>query len=61
VDAGKAGHYCVVIDADGQRLLSQEVANNEAALLGLISAVQALADGGQIIWAIDLNGGGPPC
>jgi hypothetical protein len=23
VDAGKSEHYCVVIDADGQRLLSQ--------------------------------------
>src|SRR5258705_12048859 len=33
VDAGKSDHYCVVIDADGKRLLSRRVANDEAALL----------------------------
>ena len=58
VDAGKSDHYCVVIDADGQRLLSRRVANDEAALLELISASTALADGGELTWAIDLNAGG---
>ena len=58
VDAGKSDHHCVVIDADGQRLLSQRVANDEAVLLELISAVTALADGGEVTWAIDLNHGG---
>lgn len=58
IDAGKSDHYCVVIDADGKRLLSQRVANDEAALLELISAVTALADGGELTWAIDLNAGG---
>jgi transposase len=58
VDAGKSGHHCVVIDADGNRLLSQRVDNDEAELLDLISKVGALADGGEITWAIDLNGGG---
>lgn len=58
VDAGKSDHYCVVIDAEGNRLLSQRVANDETALLELIAAVTALADGGQLTWAIDLNGGG---
>ncbi|OBY29143.1 transposase, partial [Mycolicibacter kumamotonensis] len=48
----------MVIDTEGQRLLSQRVANDEAALLELIDAVRALADGGEVTWAIDLNAGG---
>lgn len=58
VDAGKADHYCVVIDGDGQRLLSRRVANDEPALLELISTVTTLAGDGDITWAIDLNAGG---
>ena len=58
VDAGKSDHHCVVIDTDGQRLLSQRVPNDEAELLELIRAVTALADGGELTWAIDLNHGG---
>jgi transposase len=48
----------VVIDADGKRLLSRRVANDEAALVELISTVTTLADGGELTWAIDLNAGG---
>ena len=58
VDAGKSDHYCVVIDADGKRLWSRGVANDEAALLELINAITALADGDELTWAIDLNAGG---
>ena len=58
VDAGKSDHHCVVINADGNRLLSQRVANDESVLLELISSVTTLADGGEVTWAIDLNGGG---
>jgi len=58
VDAGKSEHHCVVIDADGKRLLSRRVANDEAALAELISTVTTLADGGEPTWAIDLNAGG---
>jgi transposase len=58
VDAGKSDHHCLVIDADGKRLLSQRVANDETVLLELIAAVTTLADDGQVTWAIDLNGGG---
>ena len=58
VDAGKSDHYCVVIDADSRRLLSQRVTNDEAALLELITTVTTLADGGEVTWAIDLNAGG---
>lgn len=61
VDAGKSDHYCVVIDADGQRLLSQRVANDEAVLVELIDEVMALADGGDVTWAIDLNAAVPRC
>lgn len=56
VDAGKAHHHCVVIDADGRKLLSRRVANNEADLLELIGDVRALAP--DVLWAIDLNAGG---
>jgi transposase len=58
VDAGKSDHHCMVIDIDGNRLLSQRVANDETVLLELITAVRTLADGGEVTWAIDLNGGG---
>jgi transposase len=58
VDAGKSEHHCVLIDVDGKRLLSRRVANDEAVLQELISDVMALADGGEVTWAIDLNGGG---
>lgn len=58
VDAGKSDHFCVFIDAEGQRLLSQRVANDETVLLELISTVTTLVDGAEITWAIDLNGGG---
>ena len=44
IDAGKAHHHCVVIDADGNRLLSQKPPNYEPALLGLIATVLKLAD-----------------
>jgi transposase len=58
IDAGKTAHYCVVVDADGQRMLSRHVDNDESALLELIRAVTGLADGGHLTWAIDLNAGG---
>jgi len=58
VDAGKSEHHCVVIDGDGQRLLSRRVPNDETVLVELIDAVTALADGGEVTWAIDLNHGG---
>ncbi len=55
VDAGKTHHHCVVIDADGKKLLSRRVANDEPDLLGLISDVTGL---GEVTWAIDLPDGG---
>ena len=58
LDAGKLDHHCVAIDASGRRLLSRRVRNDEAALVALIEDVIALADGGSVQWAIDLNAGG---
>ncbi|MGS0685660.1 IS110 family transposase [Nakamurella sp. GG22] len=58
MDSGKWAHHCVVIDAGGRVLLSRRVANDEAALTGLISAVLSLADGDEAVWATDLNAGG---
>ena len=59
IDAGKSHHHCVVIDARGNRLLSQKIPNDEPALLELIATVLNLADGDEVVWATDLNHGGP--
>lgn len=58
MDSGKWAHHCVVIDAAGRVLLSRRVANDEAALNGLIAAVAALAEQDAAVWATDLNAGG---
>jgi hypothetical protein len=39
VDIGKEHHHCVVINADGERLLSRRVLNDETELLQLIGDV----------------------
>ena len=57
MDSGKWAHHCVVIDAAGRVLLSRRVVNDEAALGGLITAVLAVADGDEAVWATDLNAG----
>ncbi len=59
IDAGKAHHHCVVIDAEGNRLFSQKIPNDEPALLELLGAALKLGDGDEVIWATDLNHGGP--
>jgi Transposase len=51
IDAGKAHHNCVVIDADGNLLLSQKIPNEEPVLLQFIASVLELADGDQVVWA----------
>jgi transposase len=56
VDIGKGHHHVVVIDADGARLLSRRVSNDETALLELIGQVTALAD--EVRWAVDVSTGG---
>lgn len=59
IDAGKAHHHCVVVDTDGNRLLSQKIPNDEPALLELIVTVLKLGDRDDVVWATDLNHGGP--
>lgn len=57
LDAGKRTHHCVVIDCDGNTLLSKKVDNDETALLDLIASVIGLAGDG-VCWATDLVDGG---
>lgn len=56
VDTGKAHHHCVVIDAEGRRLLSRRVANDEPELEILIADVAALGE--EVTWTTDMAGGG---
>lgn len=58
IDAGKITHHCVVINAEGTKLLSRKVSNDEADLIRLIDEVDELAGGGRVRWAADLNSGG---
>ena len=59
IDAGKAHHHCFVIDSEGNRLLSQRISNDEPDLLQLLATVLELAAGDEVVWATDLNHGGP--
>lgn len=43
IDCGKTHHHCVVVDTEGDRLLSRRVANDEMELLQLLGDVLALA------------------
>ncbi|MBT2410981.1 IS110 family transposase [Streptomyces sp. ISL-12] len=56
MDIGKEHHHRVVINADGERLLSRRVLNGEAELLELIGEVLAIST--DVLWAVDLNHGG---
>src|SRR5439155_1504002 len=54
-DCGKTHHHCLVLDAEGQTLLSRRVANDEPELLKLISDVLDLADDRDVTWALDMG------
>ncbi|MFJ8795988.1 IS110 family transposase [Streptomyces sp. NPDC102462] len=56
VDIGKTHHHAMVINGDGERLLSRRVQNDESELLGLIGDVLAISS--DVLWAVDLNHGG---
>ncbi|MFE2070875.1 IS110 family transposase [Streptomyces sp. NPDC059467] len=58
-DCGKSHHHCLVLDAEGDTLLSRRVANDEPELLQLIGDVLDLADGRAVTWAMDMTGGEP--
>ena len=55
IDAGKGHHWAVVVDPDGQILLSQRVVNDQTAIEELITQVTGLAD--ELVWAVDLSTG----
>lgn len=58
IDAGKTAHHCVVVDREGQRLLSRRISNDESVIQTLIDDVATLAEGGKATWAKDLNSAG---
>jgi Transposase len=55
IDAGKQHHHLVVIDNDGNRLLSRRLANDEPELTAVIAGVMSKAQ--KVTWAIDLADG----
>lgn len=55
IDAGKEFHWAVVLDEDGESLLSRRVENDEADIEALIGEVADLAE--QALWATDIPGG----
>ncbi|WP_052865278.1 IS110 family RNA-guided transposase [Streptomyces niger] len=56
VDIGKRHHHCVVLNADGERLLSRRVGNDETELLQLVGDVLDISSE-DVLWAIDMNHG----
>lgn len=58
IDAGKTHHHCVVIDADGNKLLSRRLANREPEILTLLADVTSVQAGARVTWTTDLNHGG---
>jgi hypothetical protein len=58
-DCGKTHHHTLVMEADGNTLLSRRVASDELELLQLIADVLDLAGGRAVTWAMDMTGGEP--
>ncbi|MEV5915180.1 IS110 family transposase [Streptomyces chartreusis] len=54
-DIGKTHHHCVVLNAEGERLLSRRVLNDEPELLALLADVLALDE--DVVWAVDVADG----
>ncbi|GAA2644053.1 IS110 family transposase [Streptomyces spororaveus] len=54
-DIGKVHHHCVVLDAEGRRLLSRRVLNDELELMALLADVLAIE--GDVVWAVDVADG----
>jgi transposase len=55
VDIGKTHHHCVVLDAEGKRLVSRRVLNDEPELLALLADVLAIDE--DAVWAVDVADG----
>src|SRR6266516_3533304 len=54
IDVGKRHHWVCAVDADGTRLLSVKIANDEAEICTLVATVGELAR--QVTWAVDIVG-----
>ncbi|NEW75340.1 IS110 family transposase [Streptomyces rapamycinicus] len=54
-DIGKAHHHTVVLNGDGEVLLSRRVVNDEPELLSLIGCVLELGE--DVVWAVDVADG----
>ncbi|MFF8004431.1 transposase [Streptomyces sp. NPDC007917] len=54
-DIGKTHHHCVVLDAEGKRLLPRRVPNDEPDLLLLLADVLAIDE--DVVWAVDVADG----
>lgn len=54
-DIGKTHHQCVVLNAEGERLLSRRALNDEPELLALLADVHALDE--DVVWAVDVADG----
>lgn len=57
VDVGKGFHWAVVVDAEGEILLSRKVENEEAHLSALVDEALAVS-GGELSWTVDQPGDG---
>jgi transposase len=55
IDVGKGAHHAAAVDGDGQLVWSRRVANDQAAIQGLIG--QATASAARVGWAVDSTGG----
>jgi transposase len=54
IDIGKHAHHAAAVDGDGQLVWSRRVANDQAAIQGLIG--QATASAAGVCWAVDSTG-----
>jgi len=54
IDVGKTHHWACVVDADGRKLLSIKVGNDEADVVALIATANSQAK--QLDWAVDIIG-----
>lgn len=54
IDVGKTHHWACVVDADGKKLLSTKVTNDEADIVALIG--DAYSQARQLVWAVDIIG-----
>jgi transposase len=54
IDVGKTHHWACIVDAEGKKLLSVKVANDEAEIVAFVAKACALAT--QLSWAVDIIG-----